>query len=263
MRENTVKRTLAAGGTSIGTMVFEFSTTGIGRIVAEAGAEFVVFDMEHTGWSIETIRMLIATTRAAETVPMVRVPATQYHLLSRPLDLGAMGLMVPMVEDAEQAKLIVRSAKYFPEGGRGAAFGVAHDDYTGGDVVTKMASANAETFLIAQIETAKGVDNAEAIATVDGIDCLWIGHFDLTQSLGIPAQFENPVFLEAVDKVLAACAARSKPAGIMAGSVEAGHQWIGRGFRAVAYSGDLWILQQALADGIGALRKGSGVIAGA
>src|SRR5215204_5609883 len=263
MRANQVKRALAAGERSFGTMIFEFPTTGIGRIAVEAGAEFVIYDMEHTGWSIETIRGLMASSRAADLVPMVRIPATQYHLLSRPLDVGAMGLMVPMVEDAEQAKLIVRSAKYFTEGGRGAAFGVAHDDYTGGDVVTKMASANAETMLIVQIETAKGVENAEAIAAVDGIDCLWIGHFDLTQSLGIPAQFENPVFQKAVDKVLAACAANDKPAGIMAGSVEVGLQWIDRGFRAVAYSGDLWILQQALADGIGALRKGSGVVAGA
>ncbi len=98
MRANTVKHVLAAGGTSVGTMVFEFNTTGIGRIAASAGAEFVIFDMEHTGWSTETIRMLMATTRAADTIPLVRVPATQYHLLSRPLDVGAMGLMVPMVE---------------------------------------------------------------------------------------------------------------------------------------------------------------------
>ena len=91
MRENAVKRKIAEGGVSLGTMVFEFDTTGIGRIAAEAGAEFVVFDMEHTGWTIETIRRLMATTRAADIMPMVRVPATQYHFLSRPLDVGAMG----------------------------------------------------------------------------------------------------------------------------------------------------------------------------
>jgi len=253
MRENRVKRTLAAGGQAIGTMVFEFNTTGVGRIAAVAGAEFVIYDMEHTGWSIETIRMLMATTRAAETVPMVRVPATQYHLLSRPLDVGAMGLMVPMVEDEAQAELIVRSAKYYPDGGRGTAFGVAHDDYAGGDVAAKMASANAEGMLIAQIETAKGVENADAIAAVEGIDCLWIGHFDLTQSLGIPAQFDHPRFQEAVDAVVAAAAAHGKSAGIMAGNVEVGREWIRRGFRAIAYSGDLWIYQQALAEGIAAL----------
>ena len=88
MRTNTVKNILAAGGTSIGTMIFEFSTTGIGRISAEAGAEFLIFDMEHTGWSIETIRGLIATTRSSNAIPMVRVPATAQ------IDLGG-GNVVP------------------------------------------------------------------------------------------------------------------------------------------------------------------------
>ena len=159
MRENRVKRALQSGGKSLGTMIFELPSTGIARIAAEAGAEFVIFDMEHTGWSIETIRGLIATSRAANTVPMVRVPATEYNLIARPLDVGAMGIMVPMVESAEQAKKIVDSAKYPPAGKRGAAFGVAHDDYTGGDIIAKMTSANDEIFLMAQIETGAGVEN--------------------------------------------------------------------------------------------------------
>lgn len=254
MRENKTKRTLAAGGVSIGTMGFEFNTTGIGRVVGAAGADFVIYDMEHTGWSIETIRMLMATTRAADTVPMVRVPATQYHLLSRPLDVGAMGLMVPMVQDEAQARLIVQSAKYPPQGVRGCAFGVAHDDYTGGDVVAKMTNANDEVFLIAQIETGKGVENVDAIAAVEGIDCIWIGHFDLTASLGIPAQFDHPDFQRAVDQVVKAGAKHNKACGIMASSVANAQDWLSRGFRAVAYSGDLWIYQQALAQGIAAVR---------
>lgn len=112
MRANTVKRTLKQGGVSIGTMFFEFNTTGIARIAANAGADFALFDTEHTGWDADTLRMLMATARAADIVPMVRVPATQYHLIARPLDLGAMGIMIPMVESQEQARLFVRSAKY-------------------------------------------------------------------------------------------------------------------------------------------------------
>ena len=255
MRENGTKRKLAAGGTSIGTMMFEFSSTGIGRIAAAAGAEFAIFDMEHSGWSIETIRTLIATTCAADIVPMVRVPATQYHLLSRPLDIGAMGLMIPMVETEAQARLIVESAKYPPIGRRGAGFSLAHDDYAGGDVAEKMTSANEEGLLIAQIETALGVENVEAIAAVEGIDCLWIGHFDLTLSLGIPAQFDHPRFHAAVDRVLDACAKHGKAPGIMGGTVESSLEWIDRGFRAIAYSGDLWIYQAALAEGIARLQE--------
>ncbi|MBA3450629.1 MAG: aldolase [Chloroflexia bacterium] len=257
MRENRVKRALHAGGRSLGTMVFEFPTTGIGRIAAEAGAEFVIYDMEHTGWSIETIRGLMATSRAVDLAPMVRVPATEYHLLARPLDVGAMGLMVPMVESAAQAQTIVDSAKYPPTGRRGAAFGVAHDDYTGGDIIAKMASANDEVLLIVQIETGQGVENADAIAAVDGIDVLWIGHFDLTNSLGIPGQFTHPTYLDAVQRVLAACQAHDKTPGIMVGDVETGQGLLAQGFRAMAYSGDLWLYQQALREGLDVLRAAS------
>jgi 2-dehydro-3-deoxyglucarate aldolase/4-hydroxy-2-oxoheptanedioate aldolase len=256
MRTNQVKRTLASGGTAIGTMVFEFNTPGIGRIAAQAGADFVVFDMEHSGWGIDTIRMLLATTRAADTVPIVRVPATQYHLLSGPLDSGAMGLMVPMVESEEQARLIVRSAKYPPAGGRGSAFTLAHDDYEGGDIVTKMASANEEILLIAQIETAAGVESADAIAAVDGIDMLWIGHFDLSASLGIPGQFDHPTYLRAVERVLEACHRHGKSPGIMAADVQTALPLMEQGFRAIAYNGDLWIYGQALRQGIQEIRNG-------
>lgn len=256
MRDNPVKRTLAEGGVSLGTMVFEFDSTGIARIAAEAGAEFVVFDQEHTGWTTETIRRLMATCGAANLVPMARVPATQYHLLSQVLDCGAMGLMVPMVETVEQAQDIVRFAKYPPQGRRGTAFGVAHDDYSGGDVAAKMVSANREIALLIQIETVLGLENVEAIAAVEGVDVLWIGHFDLTVSMGIPAQFDHPRFHAAVDRVVAACRRHGKTAGIMAGDVQTGKQWLSRGFRAIAYSGDLWIYGAALKAGLDALREG-------
>src|SRR5262245_10563820 len=123
MRTNFVKHQVCGGRASIGTFMFEFGTTGVARIASEAGAEFAVFDMEHTGWSMETIRMLVATTRSTEMIPMVRVPATEYHFIARVLDMGAMGVMVPMVESAAQTATIVASAKYPPVGRRGAAFG--------------------------------------------------------------------------------------------------------------------------------------------
>jgi len=255
MRTNTVKCTLSQGGVAIGTMFFEFNTTGVARIAANAGADFALFDTEHTGWDADTIRTLMATARAAALVPMVRVPATQYHLIARPLDLGAMGIMIPMVESEEQARLFVRSAKYPPDGGRGAAFGVAHDDYEGGDVAAKMTSANAEVMLIGLIETATGIENVEKIAAVDGLDVLWIGHFDLTNSMGIPGQFTHPKFLRAVDSVLEACRRHGKAPGFMAADVETGRRLLSQGFRCLAYSGDIWLYAQALRQGVTALRE--------
>ena len=116
MRLNPVKQKLRAGHAALGHMVFEFATTGIARLAASAGAEFVIYDMEHTGWSMETIRMLLATSRcdpadATAMVPMVRVPATEYHFLARVLDMGALGVMVPMVESEDQARQVVQFAK--------------------------------------------------------------------------------------------------------------------------------------------------------
>jgi len=256
VRKNNVKATLQAGGTAFGTMLFEFNTTGIARIVAAAGAEFVLFDMEHTGWGIDTIRTLIATARGADIVPLVRVPATQYHLLSGPLDVGAGGLMIPMVETGEQARLIAQSVKYPPVGKRGAAFGVAHDDFglEPGTSAEKMVRANEEVLIIAQIETAAGVENVEEIAAVAGIDVLWIGHNDLTNSMGIPGQFEHPDYLAAVERVLAACHANGKAAGMMPTTVELARDLLAQGFRIVAYSGDIWIYQQALREGLAAIR---------
>jgi 2-dehydro-3-deoxyglucarate aldolase/4-hydroxy-2-oxoheptanedioate aldolase len=255
VRINPVKQKVQGGGTSVGTFVFEFNTTGIGRIAAEAGAEFVVFDMEHTGWGVETIRALVATTRPTGVVPLVRVPSAEYHFVARVLDTGALGVMVPMVESAGQAAAVVAAAKYPPLGRRGAAFGVAHDDYAGGDIVEKMAGANAATLLIAQVETAAGVREVEAIAAVEGIDVLWVGHFDLSTSLGIPGRFEHPEFRAAVGRVLDACRRHGKVPGFMASDVPGGQALLDQGFRMLAYGGDLWLYQQALREGVAALRR--------
>ena len=254
MRENSVKRKLQRGESSIGTMVFEFNSTGIGRIAREAGAEFVIYDMEHTGWHTETVRMLMATSSSCGLVPLVRVPATEYHFLARVLDIGAMGLMVPMVQTAEQAEFIVRSTKYPPTGQRGAAFSMAHDDYSGGDIIAKMQSANDELLIITQIETAQGLENVEKIAAVEGVDLLWIGQFDLTNSLGIPGQFDHPLFEDAVKRVAAAAKEHGKTAGIMALNIEEARRMHQSGFRCLAYGGDLWLYQQALQQGIAEVR---------
>src|SRR5262249_39382402 len=133
------------------------------------------------------------------------------------------------------------SAKYPPAGRRVVAFGVAHDDYQGGDLLAKMQSANEEQLLIVQIETATGVENVDRIAAVEGIDVFWIGHFDLTNSLGISGQFGHLGFVRAVEWSMAAGARHGKAAGFMVASVEEGCAKLVQGFRCLAYWGDLWI----------------------
>ena len=255
MRSNSVKQRLQAGECAVGTMMFEFQTPGAAQATAMAGADYALFDMEHTGWTFETIKDLIVATRGTSMIPMVRVPATEYHFIARVLDVGAMGVMVPMVESAEQAKRFAQCAKYPPVGRRGCAFGIAHDEYAAGEVTAKMQSSNDEVLLIAQIETAAGVENVEAIAATEGIDVLWIGQFDLSASLGIPGQFTHPTFVAAVDRVIAACRAHGKIGGFMTTNAEFGAWVVAKGFRMLAWSGDIWVYQAALRSGMQSLRN--------
>lgn len=257
MLKNHVKHKLAAGETSLGTMVFEFNTTGVGRLAAVAGAEFVVYDMEHTGWSIESIRMLIATTPRSTLIPIVRIPACDYQFVARVLDAGAMGIMVPMVESEEQAHALVNFAKYPPLGRRGAAFSIAHDDYRNDPIPDVIRSSNDESLLIAQIETMDGLEHVERIAAVPGIDVLWVGLFDLTSSMGIPGQMDHPDTKAAIQRVLSACRAYHKIPAVLVNSVREGQSQLAAGFRMVAYGGDLWIYQSALRHALSALRDNS------
>ncbi|MBV9969074.1 MAG: hypothetical protein JO228_03740, partial [Xanthobacteraceae bacterium] len=189
MRPNPVRARLAAGGHAYGTMAFEFFTPGLPAILRGAGAEFVLYDTEHSGLGIEAIKAQMAAARGLDIVPLVRVPGCHYHLVAPVLDAGAMGIMVPMVETAKQARQIASWCRYPPAGVRGVAFGMPHDDYAGGDVAAKMSEANERTLVIALVETARGIANVEEIMAVPGVDVGWLGHFDLTTSMGIPGQF--------------------------------------------------------------------------
>lgn len=247
MRANPVKTALARGGCAFGTMVFEFFTPGLAQIAQDAGADFVVLDMEHSGVGMETMQHQMAAFRGLHIVPFVRVPAAQYHFIARLLDLGAMGIMVPMVETSDEAQFVVSCTRYPPAGIRGAAFGVAaHDDYAEGDIPTKILAAHERTLVICLIETPKGVANIDAIAAVPGVDVCWIGHFDLTNFAGIPGQFDHPDYVRSVDEVVAACSRHGKTAGFMAVNQDWAKDYRGRGFRCIAASHDVKLFKDAL-----------------
>ena len=254
MRDNPVKQILANGGTAFGAMVFEFFSPGLPQIYKNAGAEFVLYDMEHSGLEFETLKTQFALCRGLGLAPMVRVPAGDYHFIARALDIGAMGIMVPMVGSAGEAAHIVSCTRYPPEGRRGAAFGFAHDDYQGGDIAAKMAAIHERTMVIAQIETAQGLAEVEAIAAVPGVDALWLGHFDLTNFLGVPGQFQHPDYLAGVKRIVAACEANGTPAAFLAADEAWSREYTAHGFRLFAFGIDQLMLQGALKAGLDGLR---------
>lgn len=253
MRENPVKRAIVAGGVSIGTMVCEFATTNVARVAGQAGAEFVLYDLEHSGFGLERMRDVLTATNAAGVVPIVRAPDAVYDQVARLLDLGALAVMIPACESAEEARQFAAAGLFPPAGKRG--FGLLYSDVWEQDgLAATIAKANEETLLIAQIETATGVDAVEEIAAVDGIDALWIGQFDLSVSLDAPGVFDSERYLEAFDAVLSAAAKHGKAVGMVCGSVDEGRQALAQGVRALAYSFDVWLYGEALEAGITQLR---------
>ena len=238
-----------------GSFIVEFATPGIGHIFKASGCDFALFDMEHSGFTIETVKQSIRYFEAAAMPMIVRVPSKEYDHIARVCDMGAEGIMVPMVNNATEARHILDSLKYFPDGKRGVALGVAHDNYrNAGSVIDRLIAANHRTTLFCQIETADGVDNADAIAALDGVDCLWVGHFDLSVSLGIPGDFNNKIFTDAIATVVAATRKHGKALGRLVPNVETGIEYNTLGFDFICYSGDVWMLQQVLSDGISKLR---------
>jgi 2-dehydro-3-deoxyglucarate aldolase/4-hydroxy-2-oxoheptanedioate aldolase len=238
-----------------GHFVFEFATPGIGHIIKQAGGEFVLLDSEHSGFGFETIKSLLQYFKAADLPTIVRVPSADYKDIARACDAGAEGVMLPMVGTAAQAERIVQSMKYTPRGGRGVIVRAALDDYTPGDTMAKLAAANARTTLFAQIETEEGVENAAEIAAVDGVDCLWVGHFDLSCSLGIPAQFGHPKFIAANQKVVDGAKAAGKSLGRLVPDAASGVALYKQGFDFIAYSADAWVLGDALAAALADIRS--------
>lgn len=254
MADDTLKAQARRRELKVGHFIVEFATPGIGYMLKNAGCDFVLFDTEHSGFHFETIKSVLRYFEAARLPAIVRVPSKEYHHVARAADMGAEGIMLPMVNDAAEARRVLDAMKYTPMGQRGVALGVAHDLYQGGPVLDKLAAANERTAFFAQIETRAGVNDADAIAALDGVDCLWVGHFDLSASLGIPGQFEHPDFLGAIEAVVRACRRHGKAAGRLVPDVGTGAAYHAKGFDYLCYSGDVWAYQAAVKAGVDGIR---------
>lgn len=250
-----LRKRLAGGGRAYGTMAFDLFSPGLAPILAQAGCEFVILDMEHAGIGLETIKAQVRFARGLELAVWVRVPELRYSAVAGALDAGADGIMVPMLETPEQARDLVRFARYRPEGERGCAFGLAHDDYRPGDPNVAIQDANARTTLIALIETRLGLENVEAIMAVPGIDVGWLGHFDLTDALGITARFDHPDHLAACERIARACENAGKTAGTLDLNLDFLKDQAARGYRLFSYGYDTVVLRDAYRRGIEALRE--------
>jgi 2-keto-3-deoxy-L-rhamnonate aldolase RhmA len=182
------------------------------EVLAGAGFDWVCVDMEHGAIDLETAAGLFRTLAAFDTVAVGRLPANDPVWIHRVLDAGAQGLVVPMVNTAEEAQRAVREAKYPPEGVRG--FGYSRANAYGADFTRYVRDANENVPVIVQIEHERAVANLEAIAAVRGVDGLFIGPYDLSGSMGLTGQFEHPRVRAALERFLSVCRGAGKAAGM-------------------------------------------------
>lgn len=255
MAREDLRQKLRDGRTAYGVMAAEFFTPGFCQIVRNAGADFIIFDMEHGGVGIDVLKAQMAFARGTGVSPIVRVPAIAYHLIAPVLDAGAMGIMAPMVETQEQAENLAKWCRYRPEGVRGLGFGVAHDDYRGSDIIQKIRQENERTIVIALVESAKGIENADAVLGVPGIDVGWLGHYDLTNTMGITAEFDRAEFSDAVARLFGACKRHGKAAGFLASSIAQAREWRAKGVRCICYGTDIGVFQSALSEALQTLKS--------
>lgn len=250
-----LKQSIMSGQVVAGAMAFEFFSPGLSSILHNAGAKYVIYDMEHTGLGFESLKWLFASCRGLPIAPMVRVPVGEYTWLARALDIGAQGVMIPMVESAEQAARIAQACCYPPLGRRGAAFGFAQCDYKGGDIGKKMRDFHNRNLVIAQIETERGLEQVDAIAAMQGIDVLWVGHFDLSNFMGIAGQFDHPLFLSAMQRIADVAKQHGKIAGFLASDAAWADKVMAMGYTMIATGPDTAVLQQGFSNMIQHIEK--------
>lgn len=273
MRVNHVRRRLAAGEPSIGTWL-ALPSPEAAEFVGELPLDWLVVDTEHSPIDINTLSRMFMGMRTSGVAPMVRIPWNSPENVKRVLDAGAWGIVFPMVNTREEAERAVNAARYHPLGNRsvgggrhGMSFATAVKDYYEG--------ANDEVLVVLQIEHIDGVNNADEILSVPGVDACFIGPNDLAASmglgLGVSLETDIPEVVDAIAKIREACVRNGVAPGIHTSGAEALNGRIEEGFQFCAMASELRYLVGGLSSDLGKLnwspserssRTGSGAEAG-
>ncbi len=242
MTANSAKRRMIEGKPAIGAEVGLGSPLS-GELVSPLGFDFVLVDTQHGSWADESAMLAFRGIGLGSAVPMARVRRNDYGLIGRLLDMGTMGVVVPMVNSAEEAEAAVFATRYPPLGGR--SIGPFGTGYLGTDYVER---ANDEIFLAVQIETDVGAKNAEEIMAVDGIDGCWIGPGDLGRfmQLDLSTSEGRDAHTAAIRGIIEACRKTGKIPGIWTGSAQDAQRWIDEGCLFVTAGTDSgWVVDKA------------------
>jgi 2-keto-3-deoxy-L-rhamnonate aldolase RhmA len=250
MQPNTLRQKLSQGQPAYGTMIGDLRSPTVVQIIAQSGYDFLFIDTEHGPYSLETVADLVRVARLSGLTPLVRVPDAEYHLLVRPFDLGARGIMIPRVETRAQVEKIVESCLFPPLGARGCSVDKGQNDFTGQSAWSFAEEANRENLIILQIERRRAVEDIDELLSVPGVGAAVIGPNDLSLDMGLRSDdmlgdLEGPI-----QRVLDACLARDIPCGIHIGDLEWLAEWGRRGMLLLCYGSGLKFVRQSATGGL-------------
>lgn len=246
MRRSRVLERLRAGKAALLTSIILGPSTLAVETLGRAGIDGVWIDMEHRPMSQREVAEMVTASRIVDMDAMVRIRKGEgYTSFFRPLEDGASGIMVPHVKSREDAEWAVANAKFPPLGRRGCDTTMPDSDMTFADPLTYLEHANRETFVVVQIEDAESLDHLDDIASVEGIDVLFIGPADLSISLGVPFQMQCARFREAVQAVRWAAKRHGKWWGLVVGDVPSAGSYAEDGARFLCIGGDFFFLKAA------------------
>ena len=253
MRSNTVREKVRNGQPTLGCFL-GLGSPAIAELLAHAGCEWLLIEMEHNGLDMAEVEHMLRAMNGSETIPLVRIPSADPVFIQRALDIGAMGITVPMVRTAAEAQAIVRASRYPPEGSR--SFGPLRASQYTVNYEEYFERANDNVLITLIVETAEAVENLEEIAAVPGIDVLFIGAFDLCLSLGLnPFEMPLPEIDAVMEQTLAVAATADVAVGVGVGSPQELRKRAAHGFTFLAYGPDYIMLLNSIRPGVEEFRQ--------
>jgi 4-hydroxy-2-oxoheptanedioate aldolase len=241
---NPLRQRLRAGEFVLGTFL-ELPSPALVEILGLSGFDFVIIDREHGSIDLHETENLIRAAQCTGIAPIVRVAENHPVLVRQPLDMGAAGVQVPQIGSQESALQVVKSALFAPEGERGLQPFVRGASYRATDPATFMANANRDSVLVVHIEGESGASNLEAILQVERIDVIFIGPYDLSQSLGLPGQVNHPRVENRVSEIAALARGAGKCVGMFCDNPANVVKWRSMGITYAALSIDATIFLNA------------------
>ncbi|MBA7479551.1 5-keto-4-deoxy-D-glucarate aldolase [subsurface metagenome] len=241
MKKNNLKKALKNGKVVFGPFL-KFTDPAVVEIMRFAGFDFVIIDEEHGPISTESAQNMIRAAESVNITPVIRVGNNEEALILRALDIGAQGIEIPQINSRSDAMRAIKSMKYSPQGERGVCRYVRAANYSSMDKFEYFKYANEETMIIAHIEGVEGINNLDEILSVPGIDVIFIGPYDLSQSLGISGEVSHPLVTEKMKEVILKCKKNKVAVGTFADDVGTAKSWISLGVQYMSFSVDVGIL---------------------